>query len=173
MDLPRLYLLTWYIKNICMFTNCIWGNKTFRWNTVAEGATGSCNLRIFQVGTRMPTVSGREGQHLVPLKIFINTKHRSDDAWYAVSANLIFSLCCKRIFLTLKKSIVTKGYKCNSNNNNTLHCRITEFPIVHFRPSIAPYVLDINNVLEIFRLAPSIIVLHEERENKFRAHINQ
>jgi hypothetical protein len=28
-------------------------------------------LRIFRVGTRMQTVSRREGQHLVPLKAFI------------------------------------------------------------------------------------------------------
>jgi hypothetical protein len=30
MDLLRLYTLTWDIKNICIFTNCICGRKTFR-----------------------------------------------------------------------------------------------------------------------------------------------
>jgi hypothetical protein len=31
-------------------------------------------LRMFRVGTRMPTVSRLEGQHLAPLKIFIKNK---------------------------------------------------------------------------------------------------
>jgi hypothetical protein len=37
-------------------------------------------LRMFRVGTRMPTVSTAEGQYLVPLTIFIKTEHQSDDA---------------------------------------------------------------------------------------------
>jgi hypothetical protein len=31
-------------------------------------------LRMFRVGTRMPAVWRREGQHLVPLKAFIENK---------------------------------------------------------------------------------------------------
>jgi hypothetical protein len=31
-------------------------------------------LRMFRVGTRMPTVSRRDGQNLTPLKIFIKNK---------------------------------------------------------------------------------------------------
>jgi hypothetical protein len=44
-------------------------------------------LRKFRVGTRRPTISGTEGQRLMPLKIFIK-KHQSEDTRYAVSAIL-------------------------------------------------------------------------------------
>jgi hypothetical protein len=37
-------------------------------------------LRVFRVGTRMPTVSRTEGQYLVPLKHLLKTVHRSDNA---------------------------------------------------------------------------------------------
>jgi hypothetical protein len=47
---------------------------------------------MFRVGTRRPTVSRTEGQHLVPLKHLLRTKHQSDDACYAVSSNLIFPI---------------------------------------------------------------------------------
>jgi hypothetical protein len=40
----------------------------------------------------MLTVSGREGQHLAPLKTLIKNKASSDDARYAVSGNLIFPI---------------------------------------------------------------------------------
>jgi hypothetical protein len=38
-------------------------------------------LRMFRVGTRMPTVSRREGQHLASLKTFIKRQQQSEDAY--------------------------------------------------------------------------------------------
>jgi hypothetical protein len=60
-------------------------------------------LRMFRVGTRMSTVSRTDGQYLVPLKTFIKKTHRNNDAYYAVSADLIFPIYCHNGFPHLKK----------------------------------------------------------------------
>jgi hypothetical protein len=45
----------------------------------------------------------------VPQKHLLRTKHQSDDARYAVSANLIFPINYRSAIPYLAKSIVTKG----------------------------------------------------------------
>jgi hypothetical protein len=44
-----------------------------------EKKMNAVKLRMFRAGTRIPTVSGRGGQHLAQLYTFIKIKHQSDD----------------------------------------------------------------------------------------------
>jgi hypothetical protein len=65
---------------------------------------------VFQIGTRMPTISRTEGQYLVPLKIFIKNKASK---WWCLICGVCkfhFSIYYNNI-LHLEKSIVAKGGK--------------------------------------------------------------
>jgi hypothetical protein len=75
----------------------------------------------------MPTVSRTHGHCLAPLKHLLKTLHRSDDAWYAVSAdnnnnnnnNNSNIIAGKR--LTLEETVTDARAKCYDSKRPGLH----------------------------------------------------
>jgi hypothetical protein len=81
MDQLRLLTLKHNLLKISVDLQTVFSAETrlAEWQWLKE-QLNVLKLRMFRVGTRMPTVSRTEGKYLVPLKTFIKTMHQCDDA---------------------------------------------------------------------------------------------
>jgi hypothetical protein len=81
MDHLRLFTLKYDLLKISVYLQAAFVAETH----LPEGQwlkeqLNVLKLRMFRVGTRMPTVSRTHGHCLAPLKHLLKTLHRSDDA---------------------------------------------------------------------------------------------
>jgi hypothetical protein len=66
---------------------------------------------MFRVGIRKPTLSRREGKHLMPKKYLLRKNHQSDESCYEVSENLIFPINQHSDITYLEENYCGKGLK--------------------------------------------------------------
>jgi hypothetical protein len=110
MDQRRLHTLKHELLKISLRLQTEFAAETH----LAEGQrleeqANAAKLGMFRAGTRMPAVSSAEEEHLMLVKVFIKTKHRSREACSQCLRISVFGYSVTKIFHILKKDHCGEG----------------------------------------------------------------